>query len=82
MPSTGGEPKKLLARPGAQFPDTWSPDGRFLVFEEGGGDSRLVVLRDGTCGCFRSAKLPARCWLRDSTSEALCSRPMAVGSRS
>src|SRR4029077_5370555 len=35
MPSTGGEPKKLLARPGAQFPDAWSPDGRFLVFEEG-----------------------------------------------
>ena len=34
MPSTGGEPKKLLARPRAQFPDTWSPDGRFLVFEE------------------------------------------------
>jgi len=35
MPSTGGEPKKLVTRPGAQFPDTWSPDGRFLVFEEG-----------------------------------------------
>ena len=31
----GGDPKKLLTRPGAQFPDAWSPDGRFLVFEEG-----------------------------------------------
>jgi eukaryotic-like serine/threonine-protein kinase len=35
VPSTGGEPKKLLTRPGAQFPDAWSPDGRVLVFEEG-----------------------------------------------
>ena len=42
MPSTGGESKRLLARPGLQFPDTWSPDGRFLVFEdgEGGGGAR------------------------------------------
>jgi dipeptidyl aminopeptidase/acylaminoacyl peptidase len=35
MASTGGEPKRLLVRPGPQFPDTWSPDGRFLVFEDG-----------------------------------------------
>jgi Tol biopolymer transport system component len=35
VPSMGGDPKKLLTRPGAQFPDAWSPDGRFLVFEEG-----------------------------------------------
>ena len=34
MPSTGGEPTRLLARPGPQYPDTWSPDGRFIVFEE------------------------------------------------
>ena len=32
--STGGEPTRLLERPGLQFPDTWSPDGRVLVFEE------------------------------------------------
>jgi len=48
MPSTGGEPKRLLARPGPQFPDTWSPDGRFLVFAEiegaGGGRGRDLWL--------------------------------------
>ena len=41
MPATGGEPKKLLARRGAQFPDSWSPDGRILLFEEGEGGAEL-----------------------------------------
>jgi Tol biopolymer transport system component len=33
--SAGGPPKRLLARPGPQWVDSWSPDGRFLIFEEG-----------------------------------------------
>jgi dipeptidyl aminopeptidase/acylaminoacyl peptidase len=41
VPATGGEPKKLLARRGAQFPDSWSPDGRILLFEEGEGSADL-----------------------------------------
>jgi len=41
MPATGGEPKRLLARRGAQFPDSWSPDGRILLFEEGEGGAEL-----------------------------------------
>ena len=42
VPSSGGPSKRLLARPGLQYPDTWSKDGRFLVFEDGeqGGGSR------------------------------------------
>jgi len=49
MPSTGGKPKRLLARPGPQWPDSWSPDDRFLIFEDGpGGSSRdLWVLPFG-----------------------------------
>jgi eukaryotic-like serine/threonine-protein kinase len=49
VPSTGGPATRLLARPGPQWPDAWSPpDGRFLVFEEGGGVSRdLWVLPFG-----------------------------------
>jgi Tol biopolymer transport system component len=47
MPSTGGEPKKLLGRPGAQYPDTWSPDGRYLVFEEGTATRDLWLLPIG-----------------------------------
>ena len=34
VPSTGGTPNRLLQRPGPQWPDSWSPDGRFLVFED------------------------------------------------
>jgi Tol biopolymer transport system component len=34
VPSTGGEPKRLLTRPGLQYPDAWSPDGRTMIFEE------------------------------------------------
>ena len=37
MPSNGGEATLLLKRPGLQFPASWSPDGRFLIFEEGEG---------------------------------------------
>ena len=45
IPSTGGEPNRLLDRPGPQWPDSWSPDGRFLVFEDGpGGNSRDLWL--------------------------------------
>jgi Tol biopolymer transport system component len=35
IPSGGGEPTHLLTRPGPQYPDTWSKDGRILVFEDG-----------------------------------------------
>ena len=41
MPSTGGQSKVLLTSPGPQWPDSWSPDGRFLIFDTGiTGDSR------------------------------------------
>jgi serine/threonine-protein kinase len=39
--ATGGEPKKLLSRPGAQFPESWSPDGHFLLFEEMEGGAAI-----------------------------------------
>ena len=35
VPSAGGAPKRILTRPGPQWPDSWSPDGRFLIFEDG-----------------------------------------------
>ena len=44
MPSGGGEPRRILSRPGAQWPVSWSPDGRVLVFEDGPGFSRDVWL--------------------------------------
>jgi eukaryotic-like serine/threonine-protein kinase len=45
VPSTGGPPKRLLARPGPQWVDAWSPDGRFIMFEDGpGGESRDLWL--------------------------------------
>ena len=49
MPSTGGPSKLLLTRPGPQWPDSWSPDGRFLIFDTGvTGDARdLWVLPFG-----------------------------------
>lgn len=34
VPAGGGEMARLLERPRAQFPSSWSPDGRFLLFEE------------------------------------------------
>ncbi len=34
MPSAGGQAEPLLQRPGLQYPNSWSPDGRFLIFEE------------------------------------------------
>ena len=41
MPSAGGQSKLLLARPGPQWPDSWSPDGQFLIFDTGvTGESR------------------------------------------
>ncbi len=43
--STGGAPNRLLQRPGPQWPDSWSPDGHFLIFEDGpGGTSRDLWL--------------------------------------
>jgi tRNA A-37 threonylcarbamoyl transferase component Bud32 len=45
MPSTGGEPKLLLKRPGLQYPDSWSPDGRFLIFEDGEGPEASIGAR-------------------------------------
>ena len=49
MPSTGGPSKLLLTRPGPQWPDSWSPDGSFLIFDSGiTGDARdLWVLPFG-----------------------------------
>ncbi len=35
VPSAGGAAKRILTRPGPQWPDSWSPDGRFLIFEDG-----------------------------------------------
>ena len=34
VPTVGGEPARLLERPRPQYPSSWSPDGRFLLFEE------------------------------------------------
>ena len=45
MPATGGQPILLLKRPGFQYPDSWSPDGRFLIFEEGEGPIANVGAR-------------------------------------
>jgi eukaryotic-like serine/threonine-protein kinase len=42
--SGGGEPRRILSRPGAQWPVSWSPDGRALVFEDGPGFSRDLWL--------------------------------------
>jgi serine/threonine protein kinase len=39
VPSAGGAAKRILARPGPQWPDSWSPDGRLLIFEDGPGGS-------------------------------------------
>jgi eukaryotic-like serine/threonine-protein kinase len=47
MPASGGEAKILLDRPASQFPDAWSPDGRVLVFDEGGSTRDLWLLPAG-----------------------------------
>jgi dipeptidyl aminopeptidase/acylaminoacyl peptidase len=41
-PSTGGPARRLLAKPGPQYPDAWSRDGKSMIFEDGeqGGASR------------------------------------------
>ena len=36
----GGTPTRLLDRPGPQWADAWSPDGRHLAFDDGPGYSR------------------------------------------
>ena len=40
VPASGGTPTRVLERPGAQWADSWSPDGRFLIFDDGPGYSR------------------------------------------
>jgi serine/threonine-protein kinase len=45
MPSTGGDARLLLERPGLQYPDAWSPDGRFLVFEDAEGQGAMIAGR-------------------------------------
>jgi Tol biopolymer transport system component len=40
IPAGGGAATKLLDRPAPQWADSWSPDGRFLVFDDGPGYSR------------------------------------------
>jgi eukaryotic-like serine/threonine-protein kinase len=48
MPSDGGKPTKVLDRPGPQWADSWSPDERYLIFDDGPGYSRdLWVLPFG-----------------------------------
>jgi serine/threonine protein kinase/Tol biopolymer transport system component len=48
LPSAGGPPTRLLERQGPQWAVSWSPDGRYLVFEDGPGFSRdLWVLPIG-----------------------------------
>ena len=48
MPASGGTPTRVLERPGAQWADSWSPDGSFLIFDDGPGYSRdLWVLPFG-----------------------------------
>jgi eukaryotic-like serine/threonine-protein kinase len=43
--STGGTPTRVLERPGHQWPDAWSPDGRSLIFEDSSsGSSRDLWL--------------------------------------
>jgi eukaryotic-like serine/threonine-protein kinase len=45
IPSSGGSPTRVLERPGPQWVDSWSPDGRYLMLDDGPGFSRdLVVL--------------------------------------
>ena len=76
VPSAGGTPARLLERPGPQWADSWSPDGRFLLFDDGPGYSRdLWVLPDRR----RAASPSSR---RGSTSGVACSRPTAARSRS
>ncbi len=43
VPSSGGTPTRLLERPGPQWADSWSPDGKSLVFDDGPGFSRDSV---------------------------------------
>jgi eukaryotic-like serine/threonine-protein kinase len=43
-PAVGGARRRLLERPGAQWPVSWSPDGRSLIFEDGPGFSRDLWL--------------------------------------
>ena len=77
MPSTGGASKPLLTRPGPQWPDSWSPDGRFLIFDNA-CHRRLRAI----CGCCRFGGERARSLRPASTSVARCSRRTVSGSRS
>jgi eukaryotic-like serine/threonine-protein kinase len=38
--SGGGVPTRLLERAGPRWADSWSPDGRYLIFDDGPGYSR------------------------------------------
>ena len=40
MSASGGTPTRVLERPGAQWADSWSPDGGSLIFDDGPGYSR------------------------------------------
>jgi WD40 repeat protein len=45
IPSSGGSPTLVLERPGPQWVDSWSPNGRYLMLDDGPGFSRdLLVL--------------------------------------
>jgi serine/threonine-protein kinase len=44
VPASGGDPQRLLERPGPQWAVSWSPDGRYLIFEDGPGFSRDLWL--------------------------------------
>jgi eukaryotic-like serine/threonine-protein kinase len=48
MPAAGGTPRRVLERRGGQWADSWAPDGRSLIFDDGPGYSRdLWVLLIG-----------------------------------
>jgi eukaryotic-like serine/threonine-protein kinase len=44
LPASGGSATRLLSRTAAQFPDAISPQGRLLVFDEGGTTRDLWIL--------------------------------------
>jgi hypothetical protein len=61
----GGEPQRLTTSPNAQFPSSWSPDGKVLAFVETNPTSKedIWVLPTG------AGKTPPQPWLNTRFSE-------------